>query len=534
MSKEEKEIKNTETSADPEVTSEKPKKEKQKKEKKPFNTRKLKYGSLAAAITAVFIAAVVLLNILASQFTERYGLKIDTTKDQLFAVSDVTLDYLKTLNEDINIDVMTSEEELDSGSKYYKLIKEVTEKYAQNSDRIRVSYYDIEKHPEIVTKYAQYTSEPISRANVVVFCNGRIKVLKTTDFYETEMNYQTYETEIKAITAEEKLTSAIMFVADPNPPKVAILTCQQSDLVATAVSQLPTILENNGYIVDTVDPLTQDIDSDYSAVILAAPYTDLTETVTGKLTDYLENGGEYGKNLIYFANFDQRDTPTLDAFLEEWGIKVGKGYVDNENKSELLKLGLAALQQYVVVPQAKLTEGNENLVKSADLPIAVPYARPLSLTFSEGDGRETATILKTSATSVVKALAENADQNESGQNNVETIAEGEQNVLVRGSKHRFVGEEKISSNVYAFGSAFFIDYYITSIDALNNQELAIGIINNSTGKGEGVTILSKSLVVDTINISEKALRTVVFLVQIALPLAIAAAGVIVYLRRRNK
>ena len=60
MSKEEKEIKNNETSSEPEVTSEKPKKEKPKKEKKPFNTRKLKYGSISVAITAVFIAAVVL------------------------------------------------------------------------------------------------------------------------------------------------------------------------------------------------------------------------------------------------------------------------------------------------------------------------------------------------------------------------------------------------------------------------------------------------------------------------------------------
>ena len=527
MSKEEKEIKNNETSSTPEVTSEKPKKEKPKKEKKPFNTRKLKYGSISVAITAVFIAAVVLLNVFATQLTDRYGLKIDTTKEQIFEISDQSVDYLKGLKEEISIDVMTDEAELDSGSKYYKLVKEVTEKYAQNSDKIKVHYYDIDKHPEIVTKYSTYTTENISRASVVVFCNGRIKVLQMSDFYEVETNYQTYEQTIKAITAEEKLTSAIMFVADPNPPKVAILSCQQSDAVTASVSQLPNILENNGYTVETVDPLTQDITEDYSAVVLAAPYSDLTETVVEKLNTYLENGGKYGKNLIYFANFDQRETPNLDKFLEEWGIKAGKGYVSNVNKAELLRIGIAGLQNYYVVPQAKLTSGNETLVKSTDLPIAMPMARPLELTFSEGDGRETEVILKTSETSFV------ADENTT-EDNMNDLPQAEQNVLVRGSKHRFEGEEKISSSIYAFGSAFFIDYYITSTNALNNQELAVNLINKCSGKEDGVTITAKSLAVEPLNISEQGMHAVSLLVEVAIPLAIAFAGLVVYLRRRNR
>lgn len=521
MSKEEKEIKNTEAAE----TSEK--KKKPKKEKKPFNTRKFKYGTVAAAITAVFIAVVVLLNVFASQLTERYGLKIDTTKEQLFEISDTTVDYLKSLDQKIEISVMMDEETMDSGSKYYKLVKEVTEKYAQNSDKITVSYYDIEKHPEIVTKFASYTTEQIERADVVVFCSGRVKVLDLTDFYEVEMNYQTGQQEIKAITAEEKLTSAIMFVADPNPPKIAFIACQQSDAVSQSVSQLPEIIENNGYTVETVDPLTEDISSDYAAVILAAPYSDLTVSVTEKLDAYLDNGGKYGKNLIYFANYDQKDTPNLDAFLEEWGIKAGKGYVSNLNNAEMLKVGIAGLQNYYPVPQAKLEGEWTSLVKSTDLPVAMPMARPLELTFTEGDGRDTEVILKTSDTSVVITETTTND-------NVGELEQSSKNVLVRGGKHVFEGEDKVSSNIYACGSAFAADYYITSTNALNNQELMINLVNRCTGKGEGMTILSKSLVVETININEQQLRVVVLLVQIVIPLAIAAVGIAVFVRRRNR
>lgn len=523
MSKEEKEIKNTDAVEKPK----KDKKEKANKEKRTFNKRKLKYGTLATAITVVFVAAVVLLNVLASQLTDRFGLKIDTTKEQLFEISDQTIDYLGTLEENIEIAVMTDEETLDNGSKYYKLVKEVMEKYAQNSDKITVSYYDIEKNPEIVTKYSTYTSDSITRANIVVFCNGRIKVLAMSDLYEVETNYQTYEQTIKAITAEEKLTSAVMFVADPNPPKIAMLTCQQSDAVANSISQLSYVFENNGYTVETVDPLTQDISSDYSVAVLAAPYSDLTETVTEKLDTFLYNDGNLGKNLLYFANFDQRETPNLDAFLEEWGIKAGAGYVSNVNGSEMLKVGIAGLQNYYAVPQAKLTEGNETLVKSADLPIAMPMARPLELTFETADDRETEVILKTSETSVV--ITEDTTND-----NVSDLPQSEQNVFVRGSKHKYEGSEQISSNVLVCGSAFALDYYITSTNALNNQEFAVNVLNRYTGKDSGMTILSKSMIVESLNITEQAVRVVVLLVQIIIPLAVAVVGIGVFLRRRNR
>ena len=534
MSKEEKEIKEEikeevkETASDEAAEKKKAKKEKPEKEKKPFNKRKFRYGSLATAITVVFITAVVLVNVLASQMTERFGLKIDTTKEQIFEISDTTIDYLKTLDKDIEIAVMTDEESLDNGSKYYKLVKEVTEKYAQNSSRIKVSYYDIEKNPEIVTRFSTYTSDSITRANVVVFCEGRVKVLSMSDFYVVETNYQTYEQTITEITAEEKLTSAVMFVADPNPPKVAVLTCQQSEAAAAAVSQFPTILESNGYTVDTVDPLTQDISEEYAAVILAAPYSDLTVSVTEKLDAYLENGGKYGRNLLYFACYDQRETPVLDAFLEEWGIVVGNGYVSSLNSAEMLKVGIAGLQNYYAVPQATLTADNESLVKSLDLPIAMPMARPLSLTFSEGDGRETEVILKTSSSSVVVT---ETTTNE----NVNDLPQSEQNVLVRGSKHVYNEvNEKVSSNIYACGSPFVIDYYITSTNALNNQEFMISLLNKCSGKDAGITILSKSLAVDSISISEQALGVVVLLVEIIIPVAIAVIGIVVFVRRRNR
>lgn len=523
MSEKEKEIQSS-AQAD---KAQKKEKSGKKKEKKPFNTRKLKYGSLATAVTVLFVAAVVLLNIFTTQLTDRFGLKVDTTKEQIFEISQETIDYLQTIEEDIEIAVMADEETLDNGSIYYKLVKEVTEKYAINSDRIKLSFYDTEKNPEIVTKYSTYTSDTIGMGKIVVFCNGRIKVLAMSDLYETSMDYQTYSQTITAITAEQVLTSAVMFVADPNPPSIAILNCQQSDTVAISVSQLETILADNGYVVDIVDPLTQDISSDYSMVILAGPYSDLTETVIEKIDSYLYNEGKLGKNLFYLANFDQRETPNLDAFLEEWGISIGDGYVSSVNTAEMLKVGIAGLQNYYSVPQAIISAGSESLVKSTELPIAMPMSRPISLLFDTSDDRETEVILTTSPSSIVITK-------DTTNENMSSLPQSEQNVFVRGSKHIYEGAEQISSNVLVGGSAFILDSYITSTNALNNQEFAVNLLNRYTGKDEGITILSKSLQLDNINISEKAARGISIVVQIVIPMIIAAIGLSVYLRRKNR
>lgn len=496
--------------------------------KKTFNKRKFKYGSLATAITALFIAAVILLNILASQMTERFGLKLDMTEEQLFEVSQQTIDYLQTLQDDVEIAIMVSEETLDSGSLYYKMVKEIAEKYTQNSDKIKLSYYDTEKNPDVVNKYSQYYTGTISMGNIVVFCDGRIKVLTMYDLFEMSMDYTTYQQTITDIKAEQAFTSAVMFVADPNPPTVAILSCQESESVSAALADLNQILTDNGYEVDTVDLLNQDIDSKYSMVILPAPSTDLTDTAIEKIDNYLYNDGNLGKNLFYLANFDQRETPKLDVFLEEWGIKVGTGYVTNINASETIRVGIQGLGNYYSVPQAIIAdEDSKAFVNSESIPMVMPMSRPIELLFDTDDDRETKVILKTADSSII------ADET-TNESNVNDIAQSAQNVLVSGSKHIFEGEDKISSNVIVSGSAYFLDSYITSTNGLNNLEFSLNLINEYTGKNGGINIIPKSLTVESINITDAVSRSITIVVVVIFPLIVVGIGIVVFLRRRNR
>lgn len=494
------------------------------KEKKRFNKRKLRYGTVAAVITALFTAAVILLNILASQMTDRFGLKIDTTREQLYEISQDTKNYLGSLTEKVDVSVMLSEEVLESGDKYYKIIKEIIDKYAVNSENITVKYYDAEKNPDVVTRFNNIYDGSVMSGDVVVTCANRIKVIHVNEMLETKSQYQ------MNIKAEQKLTSAVMFVASPDPPKIAVLDVNSTNSVSESFKWFSeSVIAQNGYVVDTVNPLTEEIDSSYSMVILPAPQKDLDETVIEKIDNYLYNNGDLGKNLFYIANFDQGATPNLNTFLEEWGISVGDGYIAEMNQSALVRINIYGLMSAADVGLSSIvSEEYKDLISSKKPVIEIPYPRPLNVLFDTKDDRETEVILRTSDTSAVitnemltgeKPLPEDTSS---------------MDVLVRGSKHKYIYEEQISSNVIALGSALSLDAYVLGTNACDNQDFVISVINKFTGKNNGINILDKSYEYDMYTIDEGGIGIIRFIVMIFIPMTVAVIGTVVFLRRKNK
>ena len=90
--------------------------------KKKFNTKKLKYGSVATAITVIIIAVVVLINVIVSLIGKRTDLTIDLTSAQAFDISQESIDYLNTLNEDVEIVTMVDEAAFQSTTSAYQQV----------------------------------------------------------------------------------------------------------------------------------------------------------------------------------------------------------------------------------------------------------------------------------------------------------------------------------------------------------------------------------------------------------------------------
>ena len=519
--------KNTEN---PEKTTEVQKDKKTKKKKFTVNKRKLKYGSVAAAITVVFTAAVVLLNVLVTSLTDRYPLKLDLTADKVFEVSQETIDFLDTLESKVDITVMQDEATLELGSKYDKQLIEVVKKYAQNSDNVNVDFINMDKNPNYASKYSDMYKGEIKEGNIVVTSGDKIKVLTANELYNTESYY--YYSYITSSKAEQALTSAVMYVTDDNPKTIGILTVTSPSSVQASLDNFRSMLESNGYDIEDIDLMSvQNIDSSIDMIIIPAPLNDFTSSMTEKLSDFLYNDGNLGKNVFYMANYDQNKTPNIDSFLSEWGIEAGEGYIYETDDNLRQVAPVYGMQTYIASSVGQIADEDTygSMVTDSSLPIIVPASRPLKLLFESENDRETSVILKTSATSAIIPADAGKDYDISGSE------KSEQNVMVMGTK--FITDdngERITSNVTVAGSAFIADYYMLTEKAYNNGEFIINVLNSITGKSNGITIVPKSIESASITISDSQVKILKTVFVFIIPLIVAVIGITVFARRRHR
>ncbi len=575
----EKETKEKETET-PEVQESKKSKEKadapiseEKRQKKLKRRKKLKYGSLATAVSVIFIAVVVLVNVIVAQLGKRYpDMELDLTTTNLYEISDETLDYIQNLNKDVEIAVSADESNFQTGT-YNKMISETIDRYAGYSDHIKVTYFDTTKDPDVLAKYQDMYSGTIDSNEIIVTSGDRIKVYSINDMFEIDEDnyyyyyygYMDYEDLITGFKGEQVLTTAIMNVTDSNPKTVGLIMTSNGDYIFSAtqanyyaMTQTESLLDSNGYDVEEIDMINTDFDpEDYDILLLPAPASDLTTDAVAKLTDFLYNDGNLGKQLIYIADYTQASTPNLDAFLKEWNITIDSSYVVDENSSTnqavniVISSGRSISAPIVTVTDEEDYTGN---LSNTSLPIVAPIARPIT-ELTANNGRVVYSLLTTADTSyrypltlksstdsedaLTEDTTEAATEEESAETTTTTFdtstAEyGANTVMALCQDQQSTGSELIESDILVLGSMSMLDYNLLQDSAYNNAEYFVGVLNSICGKEDSIVIAAKDLSQTTISATDtqlKAIRTVVVFV---IPLVVVVIGVIVALRRKWK
>lgn len=529
--------KNVDEKSKDKIKKEKSKKDKPKKGKKPFNSKKLKYGTLTTVFTLIVTAIIIAINLIAQTITEKFDLTMDLTQNDIYSISQDTMDYLSTIQQDIQIIVLADESAFDDSTLYLKQASEVIKKYALYSNKISVEFVDINKNPNYISKFKDIYSGDLTEGNIVVYREGtgeddadRIRVLTLNNLFtiSTDNYGNSSVTESKA---EQELTSAVMYVTDANPKKAVLVSTSMPNSVQYSAQSLLQILNTNGYDLEEVDLLTSDLDIESTdLLVICSPLNDFNTAVIQKISDFLYNDGNLGKNVLYIANYNQNSTPNIDALLEEWGLSVGDYYIAESDSSASQTVGIYGEQTYIKSSIGVISNDDyADLVSDTSLPIAVPVARPIEILWENNGDRETCAILKTSTTSALVPFDSTSDFD------ISTAVTGEQNVMAMGTKYIFNDDnEKITSNVMVIGSAYMTDPYISQDTSYNNGEFILNSINKITGKSNGITIVPKSLSISTISIDEAQAVTIRTVVMLIVPLIIVAIGLVVYIKRRNK
>lgn len=540
---------------------------KEPKEKKPFNKKKLKYGSVATIITVVFIAVIVFINLIAGVLTERKGLKLDLTPEQYYDVSQQTIDYVKSIDKDVEIAVFDYESNYHNNT-YYKMVLETLNKLVQYSDHITYNFYDTTKEPDAVNKYAANYNGTISMGNIVVAAEDRVKVLSVAQelfAYTTNSYYGT--SSLSGYKGEQELLSALMSVTDANPKTAAFITKYNGDAIFgsetySAIMTLAQLMSKNGYELVFTDIIADEISpEDYDIAVLPAPATDIPEDSIKKLEDFLYNNGNLDKNMIYIADTSQRKTPNIDEFLEIWGIEVGGNQVIESENSKVQQINVVRntmgqnqpLKAPIVsVSDETFSEGLSN----TKLPIVAPVTRNINLLFDANVDRTTTALLSSSETSMLLPLnlseadesakidlngdlSESEDATQATEETEEFDAEKAEkasSVVMALATKSNTDSEKVThtNNMLVIGGASMLDTRLTTGSTYNNAEFIMNAINKICGKENAVIIAEKNLGSETIDITVSQATAISRVVIFVIPAIVVICGIIVFIRRRNR
>lgn len=510
--------------------------------KKKTNVRQLKHGMMATVLTLVFVAAVVLVNVIATVIFERYPLTLDLTKEKKYSVSDQSEEYVKSIDTDVIVTIFSTEDDFLALSDYTRQAVEVLKKYRQFNDRISYRFVDIDSNPDIVSDYG---SDSVATYDIMFETNPTAEVKRTrkvtlvdmltfSDELLTNLNsygmsietlvaqagsalrfLQYYGGYVEASRADEAFVSALMAVTDPNPVTAVFATGRKE---ADTLEYLQSLLSANGYQVKTIDITKEEIPADTNLVVVPAPTVDYLPEEVKKLSDYLDNDGKMGKQMLYAGSIRQGETPNLDEFMEEWGIKIGEGIVCEQSGDNYYRF-----PYYTITTDVS---GNFTQDVTGDSVLLNCMSRPITLLFDERGNNGTEAYVKSTANAYVIDMTTG-----------EQLNKGQQIYTAVASKAMFSSEtgDGTYSNIIVYGAVETLADSYLSFTQFQNREYVLSLINGVTHKtSTGITIEPKVITGNVYDLTDSQRSVLQWTFTLIIPVIILVIGGVIWLRRKNR
>ncbi len=510
------------------------KKSAKQKTKRKFNMRSLKHGTLSVVLTIVFIAAVVVVNVIVGILSERFDTTADLTTDQAYTLQEKTEDYLANqLSGDVTLTVLATENDYEAQGTNFKQINELLKKMDMVSSHITLNYLDLNSNPNYSSNFV---GEDIAANYIVVESpvTGRHRILTLGDYFAVTDSLSGYDSAvinqyiqyygsyvIEGSNIEQAAVSAMMYVSNDDLVRVAFTEGYGEQDSST----LQTVLKKNGYDVLTLNLTTSEIPEDVDFVVMFGPTMDVSNENLSKVDKFLDNGGAFGKNFFYFASAQQPETPNIDAFLADWGMEVGFSVIGQSDDNYLISnyTAYAHLQQIMDTEYAGNTYGSSLYTFGANI-------RPVIQIWEDGarGGVEQQVLM----TTYDKAFLFPLDIGEDDEFSVDTAESGTYNDAV--IAYRIHSNTQELSQVAVFGSTELANSSFMSLSNANNQTFFINLFNYISGKEDSIVITSKTNTAVTFDMNASTANTLAIVLCIVIPVIVIVLGIVIWVRRRHR
>ena len=479
--------------------------------------RRMKIGALSVISIIVVIAAVIAFNYFIDYVADRYVLEIDMTSESEYEISDETAQLLSTLSEPITITVLCDETDYANDEDLRRLPK-VFQRYEQLSGgKVTVKYINAVTNPSIFNSYNDLGD--LSTGDIIVESAKRYKSMDPHDLLEYTTNKTSSGSSgsayVTGLRAEQRLTSAILYVTANKVPKAAYISGHQEN---TNLETMESLLTSGNYDVTTISLMqTNEIPSDVDMIIISQPMGDYTEEEIDIIDKFLNDGG---RMIVSYAS-DTPSLPVLDAYFEEWGVKYESKMVYDTERC------FAGYNAYILPNIATVEHLTDNLDKNGY--VIIPGARPISVLWDQDNWRGTQLLMTTSNSAYAKDLSvestayEQTDSDESGPFNVGVLA-------YQNQMHNL----NSTFSYVLFLNAGFVSDSTLGGDSFMNKDYFLAALNFMSDDSESVVIASKDLTSANLVVTGAIRSVLYYLLIFIIPGVCLILGVLVWARRRHK
>ena len=480
--------------------------------------KKLKYGSVAIVFTAVFIAVVVIANIVITSIHIARPMIIDMTTEQIYGISDATRELIGDITAPVEIVFcmpldLYEKQQGNVGSMIVSIVKAYTSEFPN----ITIRVLDLVRNPRARNEFTASDISNLQTTSIIVASGGTSRILSRDSFFTIAQSTG----RAMGFRGELQITSAILQVTATDSP-IVYFTMGHGETIPSALRK---IFDDAGFRALPIDLTQEEIDPDAKIIVICNPQKDFIGAASAmerseidKIASFLNNFG----NVMYFTSPVVGELPEIEDLLKEYGIAfIHDTYVHDE-KNSIDMYGLALDAQYIVSNNVgdQLTD---SIRKLPSLPKTIVHgAKPIRLldlgTLSENT---VSPVLRTYNTAFIMSGDE------------QPIAQGEIDLLVVSQKTRYIDNNPRTSLLLVCGSVNFLADDFLGNPSYSNSDIILNAIRIMANRRVPTDIKWKPFDNNEMIMTLEEQNNWTLTSILVLPSLIAVLGLIVWLRRRH-
>lgn len=481
--------------------------------KEGLKRRSFIYSSNMLLIIVLVLAILVVLNFLLA----RHHYRVDFTASKIHSLSEQSVSVVKNLKQEVVIRAFFRDSNVSR-----QTMENLLRNYAYHSSRIKYEFIDPDKNPGLVKKY------DITQDGTTVFeCGDKENRITTT--------------------SEEDITNALIKVTRASKKVIYFLEGHGENSIDDSgdvgYSTAKTELEKIGYEVKKLSlALADHFPKDCALLIVPGPRKGLLPNELETLKNFLKGGGR-----VFFL-VDPETSSGLETFLADYGIKL-----ENDLVVDTVSRLLGGDYFMPVVTEYE----SHDITKNFRYATFFPLARSVEISETRPEGMTLSSLARTSANSWAEKQLDKAevtfDQGKDRQGPITLAVVGSQKVEVKEEEKEKKAEEnkekteqgeqeaeakKVETSgtsrearLAVFGDSDFITnkYYNLS----GNGNFFLNTVNWLTEEADLISIQPRTRTPRSISLTPSQGRFLMLLSVILLPVAVLAAGLSIWLRRRS-